>query len=242
MSTLFSEFDFKIYPLSEHAVTLTFGSEIAEPTAAKIARFNFLLEANPFPGFTGCVAGYTTLSIFYNLLEVTRSELCGDNGFEKVSHYLKSLSDNSKSDGRNFTPKRIVLPVCYVADYGLDLDEVARNAKLSVDEVIDLHTRQIYKVYMIGFVPGFAYLGGMHERLATARKLVPRATVAAGSVGIAGKQTGIYPLETPGGWQIIGQTPLKMFDSGRSQPSLLKAGDEVQFKSVNFEEFKALEK
>ena len=112
--------------------------------------------------------------------------------------------------------------------------------QLSSQQVINLHAAATYKVYMTGFVPGFAYLGGIDERLATPRKATPRKAIPEGSVGIAGQQTGIYPLQTPGGWQIIGRTPLKMFDAGRHQPALLKAGDTVVFKPVNQDEFDQL--
>lgn len=233
------EQEFKIYALSEQAVTLVFGSEIKETTANRIGNFNRLLNKNPFFGFTSSVPAYTTLSIYYDLLSVINSDLPGENGFEKVSNYLKSINSKNQEDVTE-VPNRITLPVFYGAEFGPDLEAVSIIANLSVDEVINLHSTTVYKVYMIGFVPGFAYLGGMDERLASPRKLTPRASVPAGSVGIAGKQTGIYPLETPGGWQIIGQTPLKMFDTNRAQPSLLKAGDEVKFQSIGLEEFNEL--
>ena len=239
MSISFSEEEFKIYALSEQAVTLVFGDEINETTASKISNFNRLLNSKPFAGFTGSVPAYTTLSIFYDLLLVISSDLPGQNGFEKVSDYLKSLVSKNQKDVAA-VPDLITLPVFYGAAFGPDLEEVSGMTGFSAEEVIDLHCSATYKVYMIGFVPGFAYLGGMDERLASPRKLKPRASVPAGSVGIAGKQTGIYPFETPGGWQIIGQTPLKMFDANRSQPSVLKAGDEVKFRSVSMQEFNDL--
>ena len=239
MSIPFPEQEFKIYALSEQAVTLVFGKEINEKTASEISNFNRLLNNNPFKGFTSSVPAYTTLSIFYDLLSVISSDLPGENGFEKVSNYLKSLNSKNQEDFAE-VPNRITLPVLYGAEFGPDLDEASNMTNLSVEEVIALHTSAIYKVYMIGFVPGFAYLGGMDERLASPRKLTPRGSVPAGSVGIAGKQTGIYPLETPGGWQIIGQTPLKIFDANRIQPSLLKAGDEVKFQSIGLQEFNEL--
>jgi len=239
LSISFSEEEFKIYALSEQAVTLVFGDEINEATASKISNFNRLLNSKPFAGFRGSVPAYTTLSIFYDLLLVISSDLPGRNGFEKVSDYLKSLVSKNQM-AISEVPDLVTLPVFYGAAFGPDLEEVSGMTNFSVEEVINLHCAATYKVYMIGFVPGFAYLGGMDERLASPRKLKPRASVPAGSVGIAGKQTGIYPFETPGGWQIIGQTPLKMFDANRSQPSLLKAGDEVKFRSVSMQEFNDL--
>jgi inhibitor of KinA len=132
----------------------------------------------------------------------------------------------------------VVIPICYGSSYGPDLDDVAAMHNLSSEAVISIHSAATYMVYMIGFVPGFAYLGGMHKVLASPRKATPRAAVPAGSVGIAGEQTGIYPLNTPGGWQIIGRTPLSMFNTHRTQPALLKAGDRVQFKPINTSQFK----
>lgn len=239
MSISFSEEEFKIYALSEQAVTLVFGDEINETTASKISNFNRLLKSKPFAGFRGSVPAYTTLSIFYDLLLVIKGDLPGQNGFEKVSRYLTSLVSKNHTAAPDI-PDLITLPVFYGSAFGPDLEEVSSMTNLSAEEIIHLHCAATYKVYMIGFVPGFAYLGGMDERLASPRKLKPRASVPAGSVGIAGKQTGIYPFETPGGWQIIGQTSFKMFDANRSQPSLLKAGDEVKFQSVGLQEFNDL--
>ena len=114
--------------------------------------------------------------------------------------------------------------------------------QLTKEEIIQLHSAAIYTVFMIGFVPGFPYLGGLSEKLTAPRKQNPRPVIPKGSVGIAGQQTGIYPLETPGGWQIIGRTPLRLFDAGRQQPSLLKAGDNIKFEAISFTEFEQIQK
>lgn len=233
--------EFKIYALSEQAVTLSFGNEICESIASKISNFNKLLSRKPFQGFIITVPAYSTLTVYYDLLSVFYSELPGKSSFEKVSDYLKGLK-NETENSPDSTPDRITIPVYYGGSSGPDLEEVSRLTNLHVEEIIKMHSTTVYKVYMIGFVPGFAYLGGMNEQLATSRKLMPRAAVPEGSIGIAGKQTGIYPLETPGGWQIIGQTPKKMFDANRLQPSLLKAGDEVKFQSINLHNFNELSK
>ncbi|MCZ4222618.1 5-oxoprolinase subunit PxpB [Pedobacter rhodius] len=228
--------EFKIHALSEQAVTLSFGNEISESIATKISNFNKLLNNQPFQGFITTVPAYSTLTVYYDLLTVLYSELRGASSFEKVSNYLNNLK-NAAENAFSSAINRIILPVYYGGDFGPDIDNVSNFTKLGVQEIIALHSTAVYKVYMIGFVPGFAYLGGMDEQLATPRKSTPRLVVPAGAVGIAGKQTGIYPLETPGGWQIIGQTPSKLFDAGRLQPSLLKAGDEVKFESISLDEF-----
>ncbi len=138
----------------------------------------------------------------------------------------------SRSDAVTVDSRRIEVPVRYGGPDGPDLDEVARHAGLSPEEVIRLHSAGEYTVYFLGFLPGFAYLGGMDRRLATPRRQQPRLTVPAGSVGIGGEQTGIYPSASPGGWQLIGRTSLPLFDPARDPPSLLLPGDSVRFVNV----------
>jgi len=228
---------FSIYYLSEQAVTIEFGHEISESLLHRISNYNNLLHQHPFPGLQTTVPAYSTLSIFYDPLQVIQAtELRGRDGFEKVQNYLLDLTEQNIDQTKSSAPP-ITIPVCYGELYGPDIEEVADVNSLSIQDVISLHTQAVYTVYMIGFVPGFAYMGGMNEQLATPRKATPRQTIPAGSVGIAGKQTGIYPLETPGGWQIIGRTPLKLFDATHAQPALLKAGDKVIFKSIPLQEF-----
>ena len=139
------------------------------------------------------------------------------------------------------SPRVVEIPVCYGGELGPDLEYVAEYNHLTVDEVIDIHVSNQCLVYMIGFAPGFPYLGGMSERIATPRRPSPRAAIPAGSVGIAGLQTGVYPITTPGGWQLIGRTPLALFRPYDVTPSLLQAGDLIQFRSISpqkFEEYK----
>lgn len=227
---------FKIYYLNERAVTVEFGTEISEQILQQVSCLQALIRQQPFPGFTTAVAAYATLSIFYDPVQVMQSGLPGEGGFEKVSGYLQGLRQQSpkKETSANQT---VTIPVCYGGIFGPDLAELAQMHQLSISEVIKLHSTAVYEVYMIGFLPGFAYLGGLPDILATPRKAMPRQAVPMGSVGIAGAQTGVYPLESPGGWQIIGQTPLKMFDSDLPEPTLLNAGDEVVFKPIDHEEF-----
>jgi inhibitor of KinA len=231
--------EFQIYYLSEQAVTIEFGQEIAEYLLNAISGFNNLLHAQPFPGFRTTVPAYATLTVFYDPVLVYRADLPGTDCFEKVSGYLNSLNQQKKTT-KSVKGNTITIPVCYGGDFGPDLEEVAVLHQLSTADVIKLHSLVTYMVFMIGFVPGFAYLGGMDERLITPRKATPRKAVPAGAVGIAGQQTGVYPLQTPGGWQIIGQTPVKLFDANREQPSLLKAGDMVKFKPIDINEFNKL--
>jgi len=228
----------KIYGLSEKSVTITFGTAIDNDLLGLITDFNQLLLQNPFSGLITTVPAYTTLTVFFDPLNVMSSDLPGQVCFEKVSAHLNKIAHIKREKSRTIANK-LIIPVCYGGDFGQDLLTVARTNKLSETEVIDIHTAGQYIVFMIGFVPGFAYMGGMDARLSTPRKEVPNAKIPTGSVGIAGNQTGIYPMEIPGGWQIIGRTPLKMFDINRLQPSLLKGGDMVTFKAIGIKEFNA---
>ncbi|MNQ86793.1 Kinase A inhibitor [compost metagenome] len=135
----------------------------------------------------------------------------------------------------------IQIPVCYESAYAPDLGEVAAYHQVDEDEIVKWHTSRVYLVYMIGFAPGFPYLGGLDERLVTPRKSVPRTVIPVGSVGIGGAQTGVYPFETPGGWQLIGRTPVRMFRPEAIPPSLLQAGDQVKFEPITSEQFHAFE-
>jgi len=228
----------KIYGLSEKSVTINFGTAIDNDLLRLITDFNQLLLQNPFSGFITTVPAYTTLTVFFDPLGVMLSDLPGEVCFEKVSAHLHKIAQIKREKSKVIANK-VVIPVCYGGDFGPDLSIVAQTNNLSKTEVIDIHTASEYVVFMIGFVPGFAYMGGMDTRISTPRKEVPNAKIPAGSVGIAGNQTGIYPMETPGGWQIIGKTPLKMFEVSRSQPSLLKGGDLVTFKAIGIDEFNA---
>lgn len=229
---------FTAYYLSEHALTLEFGHEISEDLLQKITSFNDLINQKPFTGFCTSVPAYGTISVFYDPIQVIQADdLPGIDCYEKVSNYLHQLNNNDSEIQSNTSNNLITIPTCYGGIYGEDLEEVAALHHLSTAEVIEIHSSAIYKVYMIGFVPGFAYLGGMSAQLATPRKPTPRKVIPAGSVGIAGQQTGIYPLATPGGWQLIGRTPLTLFDATRTQPALLKAGDQVVFRPITHQEF-----
>jgi inhibitor of KinA len=167
---------------------------------------------------------------------LVNSSLPGKNSCHKVCTYLQELNEQYRPSSIAVEGEIISIPVCYGGALGPDIEYVAEYHRLTVDEVIAVHSSAVYKVHMIGFIPGFAYMGGLNSRLETPRKPVV-AKVPAGAVGIAGKQTGIYPLETPGGWQIIGQTPLKLFDARQDPPALLKASDRVKLEQIIFSDF-----
>ncbi|SES03286.1 5-oxoprolinase subunit PxpB [Pedobacter rhizosphaerae] len=227
-----------IYALNEKSITIVFGDEISLALADRISAFNQILHTNPFPGLITTVPAYASLTVHYDPIKVYRSDLKGNTCIQKVSDYIKSLKI---TETQNNAPRnRITIPVYYGGEFGPDIEVVAAHANLSTAEVIQLHSTATYLVHLIGFVPGFAYMGGLNKRLSTPRRKQPRAKVPAGAVGIAGEQTGIYPLDIPGGWQIIGQTPFKLFDPNRSVPALLKAGDEVVFQSITLDHYQSL--
>jgi inhibitor of KinA len=190
---------------------------------------------NHFRGFIETVPAYSSLAVFYDAAQV-RTENKVDNAFEFVKAVAEKLADELTGSGL-IKRKQITVPVYY---NGEDLEYVASQHGLSKKEVISIHTAKSYRVFMIGFLPGFAYMGTLDEGIATPRKSSPRVKVPAGAVGIAGFQTGIYPFESPGGWQLIGQTPLRVFDKQKDEPCLFKAGDEIKFIAVSKEEFEKL--
>jgi inhibitor of KinA len=233
---------FAMYPLSESAITIEFGNTINETIISRINTFDKWLNQKPFHGLYQTVPAYATLTVFFDPVKVIgQTQLSGKTCYDKVCSYLHQLYSEPQVSPVTSETEIISIPVCYGGGFGPDLDYVAAYHQLTTNEVIGLHSSTIYKVYMIGFIPGFAYLGGLNEVLATPRKATP-VKVQAGAVGIAGKQTGIYPLATPGGWQIIGQTPFQMFDAGRPQSAFLKAGDRIRFEPVPFSDFEKLKR
>lgn len=225
--------NYKIFSLSENAVTIDFGNEISIELNEIVIQLADFIEETKFEGFVELVPAYSSLTIFYDLIEVRKNYNQYPNAFLAVKTFIEnSLSKLKKS--KKSTARLIEIPVNYTDEFALDLEFVANNAGLAKDEVIKIHTSKQYRVFMIGFLPAFAYMGEVDERIATPRRESPRTKIEKGSVGIAGKQTGIYPLESPGGWQIIGKTDLEMFQPESNQISLLKTGDFVQFYSVNF--------
>ncbi len=194
------------------------------------------LGKNNFSGFIEAVPAYNSLAIFYDVVTIKIIYAPAITAFEWVRSFMEQLISEMKTTTGNSGPV-INIPVYY---NGADLIAVATQRHLSVTELIRIHTAIPYRVFMIGFLPGFAYMGKVDERIAVPRHAVPRINVQPGSVGIAGFQTGIYPLQSPGGWQLVGQTPIKIFDINKNDPCLLKAGDRVQFISISKETFDQL--
>ncbi len=231
----------KFFSLGENAVTIDFGNEISTRLNDTVLDLAGIIQANGFDGFIEAVPAYSSLTVFFDLVKVRKAHREFPTGFSFVATFLKD-SLKHLTDKPSRTERIVTIPVCYDPAFALDMADVAKYANTNRDEVVRLHTSVQYRVFMIGFLPGFAYMGEVDERIAAPRKTTPRVSVERGSVGIAGKQTGIYPLESPGGWQIIGKTPIPMFRPGDSNLSLLLAGDSVSFYEISIEEFWKLTK
>lgn len=225
--------DFTISPLGDSALVVSFGDVIDDGINQKVLQvFQQLKQASPF--IIDVVPAYSSLAIYYDIISLQEK---GKSAFEKMQEIIAPFLENKSSDALN-TGREVSIPVCYSKTYAPDLEELAAQKGLSAEEVIQIHTAKTYRVYMIGFLPGFPYMGKVDERIATPRKSSPRTAVPAGSVGIAGEQTGIYPLASPGGWNIIGRTPLPLFDKDNTEPVMLQPGDKVRFYSITEDEFK----
>ncbi|PIC62945.1 kinase inhibitor [Sporosarcina sp. P13] len=233
-----------IKALGDSAIMIKLGEGIDPLIHQQVKNLSFLLNEQPFDGFIESVPAYNNLTVYYSPYKVHQSKIgfsVTGTPIEKVIDYMNTLAENISEipvAGGNL----VHIPVLYGGEYGPDLKIVADTHGLSIEEVIAIHTEPEYLVYMIGFAPGFPFLGGLDERIATPRKITPRTAIAPGSVGIAGKQTGVYPLETPGGWQIIGRTPIDLFLPDMSPPSLLQAGDKIKFCPITSEEYEQQKK
>ena len=218
----------RISSLGDDCVTVDFGNEISIDVNSKAIALAARLNADGFEGFIEAVPAYSSVSVFFKLAEVRRSAQELETALASVTRCidraLENLSDALTSKGRI-----VEIAVDFGAQAALDLEHVAEFARMSQRDVVELFTSKTYRVYMLGFLPGFTYMGEVDERIAIARRETPRTSVPKGSVGIAGRQTGIYPSQSPGGWQIIGRTNAEMFSLDREPNSLLQPGDEVRF-------------
>ena len=214
--------------MGDRALLLEFGDEISSEVNEKVRRMALAIQSEAIKGIVETIPTYRSLLIIYNPVMLPIDDL-------KKRLYLieKGLQQTPFPE-----PKLTRIPVVYGGPYGPDLEEVAKYRRVSTEEVIRLHCSKPYFIYMIGFMPGFPYMGELPEKLATPRLKTPRLLVPAGSVAIAQKQTGIYSMDSPGGWQILGRTPVKLFGPEREPPALLQMGDLVQFYPISEKEFK----
>ncbi|MCP1358185.1 5-oxoprolinase subunit PxpB [Aneurinibacillus migulanus] len=235
----------KIYPLGDAAAVIELGEEISEAVHRKVKALSIQLEAQPIPGMIEYVPAFTTVTVFYDPYRVLREmgvqlSEAGMSGlvspYRKVHDMLERMVAEI-GDEAEIAARVIEIPVCYGEEFGPDLEFVANHNGLTPEEVIRIHSSAEYLVYMVGFAPGFPYLGGMPEAIAAPRRPSPRLAIPAGSVGIAGKQTGVYPIETPGGWQIIGRTPIELFIPDSDPPTILASGDRICFRAISRQEY-----
>lgn len=219
--------DVRFLLTGDTSLTVEFGNEISQTINTRIRAFNIALEKSNIPGIVETVPTYRSLMVHYDPGVILYDALVG-----RMQALLGQL------DHITIPPSDVLeIPVLYGGEEGPDLDFVAQHAGKTVQEVIDIHTSTEYLIYMLGFTPGFTYLGGMSEAIATPRLKTPRVKIPAGSVGIAGAQTGVYPIDSPGGWQLIGRTPVRMYDPDRETPILPQAGQYIHFYPIDRTEY-----
>ncbi|MBM7613504.1 5-oxoprolinase subunit PxpB [Alkaliphilus hydrothermalis] len=227
------ELKFNFFPAGDNGIILQLGENISKEINGKIRRIVYWINESKdeFKEVIEVVPTYTTILIIYDPLQ---------SSYGQLVRKLQAVGKLGR--GQQLPPARIIhVPVVYGGDFGPDLAFVAEHNNLSEAEVIQLHKSEKYLIYMIGFTPGFPYLGGMRKEIATPRLKVPREKISAGAVGIAGNQTGIYPIESPGGWQLIGRTPLDLFNPYREPAVLFQAGDYIKFVEITRDEYIRIE-
>lgn len=221
----------RLSPLGDRALLVTLGDRIDEPTRVRVGAAWARLGAARHPAVTDLVPAYASVAIHYDPLLVDAR--AGEPPYDAIARWAVATVEGPPPPASASAEGRLVeIPVAYGGAGGPDLALVAAHHGFTPDEVVRRHAATEYVVHFVGFMPGFAYLGGLDAALATPRREVPRASVPAGSVGIGGAQTGVYPVASPGGWQLIGRTPLALFDPARDPATLLRAGDRVRFVAV----------
>ena len=228
-----NKYEAKIFPLGESALTIDFGNEISVRLNTCVLKLANFFAENSFAGFEEIVPAYSSLTIFYDVFTVRKNYQEFSTAFEAVKSFAENALRNS-SDFQTNELRTIKIPVCFDKKFALDLEFVATSSNLSPEKVVEIFVGKTYRVFMLGFLPGFSYMGEVDERISTPRKQTPRTKVPKGSVGIAGKQTGIYSLSSPGGWQIIGKTNIELFTPEAETPTFLQAGDSVKFHEAKF--------
>jgi inhibitor of KinA len=236
----------EVVPLGDSALIVRVRErfeDAPEETLDEVLRTFQQLRSAAIPGVVELAPAYTSVAVFFDPIAVAKACSTPDDARDWLTSRIRAAL--ARADGRRVRiaksdARLIEIPVCYDPQFAPDLDHVARDAEISAKEVVDLHRTSEYRVSCIGFVPGFPFLTGLPKKLATPRRETPRKEIGPGSVGIGGAQTGIYPLKSPGGWNLIGCTPLKLFDPTKNPPALLRAGDRVRFRAITREEFDSL--
>jgi inhibitor of KinA len=248
MKTNFENGNWKLQILGDHALVFCVEEKISEEIIEKIMALKKTIEAFHFDFIKELIPSYHTLTLVYDINLFYQNKIAVNNN-QSIIEFGNFLLNAFKVSNTNIDTAKntsiqeeiiIQIPVCYDKCFGIDLENIVSKNKISIEEIIKIHTEETYLVYCLGFLPGFAYMGKVKEAIQIARHASPRKEVQAGSVGIAGMQTGIYPMNSPGGWQIIGRTPIKIFDKDPSILGKLNAGNRIQFYPIAFAEFEKL--
>jgi len=219
--------------LGDHALLISIHSSVSKETMAYIRHITAACKTlkNKHPWIKDIIPAYQTVTVVFDITSYYLHQTT-----EPLFVFKKLLLTQLEAlpvINNTINNKIIQVPVCYELDFGIDLAQMAAVKNTTIDEIIQIHSSEIYSVYCLGFMPGFAYMGNVPDKIQMARHPTPRTKVLAGSVGIAGPQTGVYPMDSPGGWQIIGRTPIKIFDPEPSKLALFQTGDRVQFYSID---------
>lgn len=217
----------RFLPCGDCGITVNFGNEISEEINGRVTAFTSAAEKAKIRGAVEYIPAFCSVTVIYDPLKTSAKEL------------IKQLKKAQKQSagGNDFKPVLYKIPVCYDDEFAPDIKSVEEITGLSKEEIIDIHTGCDYPIYMLGFLPGFAYLGNLDKRIAAPRLETPRVKIPRGSVGIGGNQTGIYPSDSPGGWRLIGKTPVRVYDERKESPILYRAGDYIRFVRISKEEF-----
>ena len=234
----------EIIPLGDSALIVRVREQFAnapEETLDEVFRVFQLLQRAAIPGVIELAPAYTGVAVFFDPITIAKTSGTPDYLLDWLSSRIREIITTGARRGRKvkIASREVEIAVCYDPEFAPDIDDVARHTQLSTAEIVDLHSTAKYRVACIGFVPGFTFLAGLPKNLATPRRDIPRKEISPGSVGIGGAQTGIYPLRSPGGWNLIGRTPLKLFDLHKNPPTLMRPGDRVRFRAITREEFES---